>query len=599
MERKFLKGHGSNVRIHYVSNHFAIVEKEAGVGCHPTSEFHLRLKYLLWEGEMIESEKQRALNNEKIGNFEGLQLLYNPGKAVSGLLVVARNSASMIYVRSLLQSKRMKIVYSCIICGKLGEEGTEIIINSNGRKNCSYSSCNATKDNDGSSDDNNNYADDGNDDTLRDFSVHLRVNIVKNCKSRAAGCLSHLQIEPIFESPHDDVYTRLSMEEKQRIFMRPSCKDDYDYIMFPSRIVKNIRNYFLSRDNPIVGENNIVKKTKGMFISITRVSFTDIDINGKDSDNNILLDDPVKFTTLLKTEEDLWTAWNENNKKILRQGNDDANISQEADDLLSKGYPVQYMTGKALFYGYDFCVDENVMIPRKSSEVLVKAAVDHISKLVNSRCNGEQYVYTLLDLGTGSGSLLLSSMLELKKRGIQVKGIGIDISPGALDVARRNAQMHSITNDEIVLELGNFETIDRTLFSCTDEMVTTHIDVILCNPPYSSANEVHRLSISTVVYEPHVALYCKSGQSIGNYRTISASLLRIVEDNLRSSSNRKYKISEENICIFEIGHGQVDDVKGIFMKSKTKETEGRFHFVSSLRDHNDLLRCLIYKLQTQ
>ena len=60
MERKLLNGHGSNVRIHYISNNFAIVEKEAGVGCHPMSKFHLRLKHLLWEGEMIESEKQMA-----------------------------------------------------------------------------------------------------------------------------------------------------------------------------------------------------------------------------------------------------------------------------------------------------------------------------------------------------------------------------------------------------------------------------------------------------------------------------------------------------------------------------------------------------------
>ena len=108
MEKKLLHGHGSDLRIHYTSNHFAIVEKFAGEGCHPTSEFHLRLKYLLWEGEMVRLEKQKALKNEKMGTFEGLQLLYNPGKAASGLLVVVRNSASMIYVRSLLETKKMK-----------------------------------------------------------------------------------------------------------------------------------------------------------------------------------------------------------------------------------------------------------------------------------------------------------------------------------------------------------------------------------------------------------------------------------------------------------------------------------------------------------
>ena len=336
-----------------------------------------------------------------------------------------------------------------------------------------------------------------------------------------------------------------------------------------------------------------------MFIAVTRVSFIDGDNGDEDSNCDVLLKDPVKFATLLNTEENLWRVWNEKNKKILHESNDNAIISHEANDLLSQGCPVEYITGKAQFYGYDFFVNKNVMIPRKSSEILVKAAVDYIIKLVNTRCYHQQDVYTLLDLGTGSGSLLISSMLELKKLGVRVKGVGIDISSEALDVAIQNAQMHSITDEEISLELGNFETIDRSLFRSIDENATSNIDVILCNPPYSSINEVHRLSVSNVVYEPHVALFCSSGQSIGNYRALSNALLRVVEDNLRCSLKRKYKISKENVCIFEIGHGQADDVKGIFMKSRTKETEGRFHFVSSLRDHNDLLRCLIYKLDTQ
>ena len=595
--KRLLQGHGSNVPIHYCSDHFSIVEKEAGVGCHSNSDFYLRLKYLLWDGEMINREKQMVLKGEKVGGYGGLQLLYNPGKSASGLLVIVRNCASMMYVRSLLETKKMKIVCSCIVCGKLGEEGSEIVMNDDGDdKRGDSSSCTPSEgNNEGCGMHSKKHE---NRDENRSLGVDLHVKIVKVCKSRSAGYLSHLQITPVFTAlpPHDE-YGNCSTEEIERMFTTPSCKRDYDHILFPSRVIKGIRYYFLRRNNPIVGENDIVKKTKGVFISITRVCFTNA--NGQGDDVDIAVNDPVKFATLLNTEEQLWKTWDEKNRNILNENHYNGVDSQEAFDLLSQGYPVQYITGKAQFHGYEFIVDKTVMIPRKSSEVLVTAAVDFVLELVNTRRHGESYIFTLLDLGTGSGSLLLSSMLELKKAGIRVKGIGVDISPEALNVARLNARAHSIEDDEITFEIGNFETIDRTLFSSSaEESLTTSIDVILCNPPYSSIGEVHRLSMPVVEHEPQVALYCSDGQSTGNYHILSKLLLRVVEEGTRITLCKRYSISNENRCIFEIGHGQADEVKRIFLKKKVEEEEGRFRLVSSLRDHNDILRCLVYSLDT-
>ena len=606
MKAKLLRGHGSDIPIHYISDYFAVVEKEAGVGCHPTSDFYLRLKHLLWNGEAIEIEKLKAAQNERVGAFEGHQLLYNPGKAASGLLVIVRNCESMLYVRSLLQAEQMKIVYSCIVCGHVGEEGSEITMgcdNYNCDSNSTRTSADGSNTNDNDNDDNDNDNRDSKKDNIDNDSnskneglrLHLRVKIVKICRSRAAGYVSYLQVTPIFKLPCNDVYTSFSNEEKTLIFTRPSCRQDYDHILFPSKIIKSIREYFLSKAHPIIGENNVVKKTKGIFVSISQVCFANKE--GHDS-HDITIEVPTKFTTLLKTEEELWKIWNEKNQLLLSQSNDNSIISQESIQLLREGYPVQYISERAQFYGYEFVVNKSVMIPRKSSEVLVKAAVEFIVQLENTSHHDVEYVYTLLDLGTGSGSLLLSSILELKKKGIKVKGVGIDASTEALAIAQRNAELHSLTDDEITFEQGDFETIDHSVFGVGKEK--SNIDVILCNPPYSSVSEIHRLSTSNVMYEPHTALFCSNGTGpTGNYKVISNSLLRVVGNIERSSLNARYNISDENRCIFEIGHGQENDVKGIFMKKKTSEVEGRFHLMTSLRDHNDIVRCLVYKIDNK
>ena len=147
-------------------------------------------------------------------------------------------------------------------------------------------------------------------------------------------------------------------------------------------------------------------------MSISQVCFANKE--GHDS-HDITIEVPTKFTTLLKTEEELWKIWNEKNQLLLSQSNDNSINSQESIQLLQEGYPVQYITERAQFYGYEFVVNKSVMIPRKSSEVLVKAAVEFIVQLENTSHHDVEYVYTLLDLGTGAGSLLLSSILELKK----------------------------------------------------------------------------------------------------------------------------------------------------------------------------------------
>lgn len=147
--------------------------------------------------------------------------------------------------------------------------------------------------------------------------------------------------------------------------------------------------------------------------------------------------------------------------------------------LLEKGVPVQYIVGNVDFYGNTINVNENVLIPRFETELLVEKSV----KLINSIFNDN---VEILDIGTGSGciAITLSKLLSCCVD-------GVDISEYALNVAREN----NVLNDTSV----NFYYSD--VFSC----VNKKYDVIISNPPYISYDE----EIMDIVYnnEPHLALF--------------------------------------------------------------------------------------------
>jgi release factor glutamine methyltransferase len=141
------------------------------------------------------------------------------------------------------------------------------------------------------------------------------------------------------------------------------------------------------------------------------------------------------------------------------------------------GYPLPYLTGKIEFYGLEIVVTPDVMIPRPDTEVLVDLAL-------------ERRPSTVVDVGTGSGCIAVALAAHLPEATI----LGIDISPAALAVARRNLENHSL--DERV------QLITGDLLNHRPEPV----DLIISNPPYISADEWASLPPSILYHEPHLAL---------------------------------------------------------------------------------------------
>ncbi len=143
--------------------------------------------------------------------------------------------------------------------------------------------------------------------------------------------------------------------------------------------------------------------------------------------------------------------------------------------------PVQYIIGKEGFYGRDFYVDENVLIPRPETEYLVEECVKRIK---------EKSYKTVLDIGAGSGAIGITIAKEVE----EVKVLACDISDGALSVAKKNAELLDAKNIKFI-KSNVFESINYKEF-----------DLIVSNPPYIPDYEYEELQVEVKKHEPKLAL---------------------------------------------------------------------------------------------
>ena len=172
---------------------------------------------------------------------------------------------------------------------------------------------------------------------------------------------------------------------------------------------------------------------------------------------------------------------------LLARGREPAPAGFETrfDDLIARRTarePVAQILGSREFWGLDFEVTPDVLVPRPETELVVEEA------LAFAR---EQACQTIIDVGTGSGCIAISIARELP----EVHIVAVDASDAALSVARRNAARLGV-GDRITFERSN-------LF----ENIRTRADLIVSNPPYMAQADDHELQPEVVNFEPHAALF--------------------------------------------------------------------------------------------
>ncbi|MBW1850182.1 MAG: peptide chain release factor N(5)-glutamine methyltransferase [Deltaproteobacteria bacterium] len=151
--------------------------------------------------------------------------------------------------------------------------------------------------------------------------------------------------------------------------------------------------------------------------------------------------------------------------------------------------PVQYITGVQEFWSLDFKVDPKVLIPRPESEILIEQAI----ALIETTTAPEDHTHKILDMGTGCGALAIALAKEIQKSQIWAT----DLSQGAVDIARHNAEKHGVL-DKIEFSQGNLWQ------PLMDKGVT--FDLIVSNPPYVNAEEYNNLPPEVRDHEPKLAL---------------------------------------------------------------------------------------------
>lgn len=214
-----------------------------------------------------------------------------------------------------------------------------------------------------------------------------------------------------------------------------------------------------------------------------------------------------------------------------------------------KKEPIQYVLGYGYFLGEKFTVSKDVLIPRNETEELV-VFLKNIIKTRGYR--------TILDIGVGSGAILLSIEKELKKENININGLGVDISSKALEIAHINKE--------------KFNLKSKLMLSDVYENVNSKFDVIVSNPPYIDEEEFVEERVKE--NEPHIALYA-SDKGMYVYKKI-----------LKDAS---LHINEKGIIAFEISPEREEDIRNY------ADMYVNYEKIEFVKDINGFTRfCLIY-----
>ena len=207
--------------------------------------------------------------------------------------------------------------------------------------------------------------------------------------------------------------------------------------------------------------------------------------------------------------------------------------------------PIAYITGKKEFWSEDFMVNQSTLIPRPETELLLYKVVNFFK---NKKIN-------ILDIGTGSGCILLSILKELNLS----RGIGIDVSARAIQIAKANSEKLNLSCR------SKFRVFD------IDEFNMGKYDLVISNPPYIALKDMKNLSKDIINYEPLIAL---EGGLDG---------LDLIKKVIYKSISL---LKKNGLLVIEIGNNQYLKVSALFRRYGFRE-------MSKVCDYKRNVRCII------
>ncbi|MBK0369988.1 peptide chain release factor N(5)-glutamine methyltransferase [Flavobacterium agrisoli] len=223
---------------------------------------------------------------------------------------------------------------------------------------------------------------------------------------------------------------------------------------------------------------------------------------------------------------------------------------------LKKEIPIQYLLGKTHFFGLDFEVNSNVLIPRPETEELVQWIIDTVNKEFPS-----DKKINILDIGTGSGCIAVS----LAKNIPNAKVFALDVSNEALKTAKNNARCNGVK-----IQFLHKNILETTCFQ-------EEFDIIVSNPPYVRNLEKAEIKNNVLQHEPHLALFVDDSDALIFYEKIS----QLAENNL----------TEKGKLFFEINQYLGNEMVDLLQNKKFKNIELK----KDIYENNRMIACEVIK----
>lgn len=214
--------------------------------------------------------------------------------------------------------------------------------------------------------------------------------------------------------------------------------------------------------------------------------------------------------------------------------------------------PVSRILGYRAFYGRRFEISPQTLDPRPETEVLVDCVLSYVDEIGH-----RDDVFRILDVGTGSGAILITLLCELR----QAIGVGTDICDRALAVAKSNADRLGVA--------------DRSEFQSGNGTSAVHgpFDILVSNPPYIERSDIARLAPEVRNFDPRIALD-GGADGLDFYRSFATSIENLVPNGL---------------AVFEVGHNQSSEVVNIFASQHHRHGNVQITTVKDLAGHQ---RCV-------
>lgn len=202
----------------------------------------------------------------------------------------------------------------------------------------------------------------------------------------------------------------------------------------------------------------------------------------------------------------------------LTFGEEEITIWNSILEQLKNETPIQYLLGKTSFYGSEFEVNPNVLIPRPETEELVEWILKStMGEIASSKCK-------ILDIGTGSGCIAVALAKNLENAEV----FALDVSHKALATAKKNAEINNVM----------ITFIEKNILEVTD--LNQQFDIIVSNPPYVRNLEKQEIKKNVLDNEPHLALFVKDDDALIFYKKIA----QLAQNNLSENGKLFFEINQ-------------------------------------------------------